>query len=469
MLFSTPLFLFLFFPLFLAVYISFGRLRNFTAAIFSAIFYLWGEPKFALIVFASLGVDWGLGNLIHRQRVGGHAPKGFLALGVVLNVGLLVFYKYTGFFLTNVNHLASIFNFDPIPVLRVALPLGVSFIVFEKITYLVDIYRRESEPARSVLLYAEYILLFPKLLAGPIVKYHDIRHQLEVRNVTMDDLSAGLQRFIIGLAKKTLLADRLSPVADQVFNMPASTLTTVSAWLGVLAFTFQIYFDFSGYSDMAIGLARMMGFRLMENFNLPYVSQSFTEFWRRWHISLSTWIKSYLYIPLGGNRVPAHRMYFNLVFCFLVSGLWHGASWTFVVWGLMHGFFLVVDKVIWFRVSSHIPKALNGLATFLLIMLTWVIFRSRSIDQALHFLGAMFGGGEEQVVYPGNVLLWSKSFRFVLGVSALVSVLPHFLKDFKFKYFSSNLWWYACCLLLFVLSLVSISASQFIPFIYFRF
>ena len=390
MLFSTPFFLFVFLPVFFAIYWFVPARRPLLLA-GSVIFYGWSEPVFLLVVFASTVLDWVLGRFIVQLPPGRGWRKGLVACGVVSNLGLLVYAKYTAFGISNLNVLLAHTSFHPLPVPAIALPLGVSFIVFEKITYVVDLYRGVAQPAASLLDYCNYVLLFPKLLAGPIVKYHDIATQLARPSHRYEDVRDGLVRFIHGLTKKVLIADTLSPVTDQVFLLPGSSLDTGTAWLGLVSFTLQIYFDFSGYSDMAIGLARILGFRLLENFNHPYLATSFTDFWRRWHISLSTWIKEYLYIPLGGNRVSTARSYANLCICFLLSGLWHGASWNFVLWGCAHGVVLVADRAFWLRWQKALPHGVNLALTLLLITLTWVFFRCPTLPETLNFFHALAG------------------------------------------------------------------------------
>ncbi len=368
------------------------------------VFYGWSEPVFLLIVLGSTILDWLLGKGIVGVPRGRGLRKMLVAGGVISNLGLLISVKYAAFGVQNLNALLSLGGLPPLAVPAVALPLGISFIVFEKITYLVDLYRGVALPARSLLDYCNYVFLFPKLLAGPIVKYHDIVDQLHTPSHGYEDVRDGLIRFVQGLAKKTLLADTLSPMADGAFSLSAASLDSGTAWLGLICFTLQIYFDFSGYSDMAIGLGRVLGFRLLENFHHPYLATSFTDFWRRWHISLSTWIKEYLYIPLGGNRVSTARSYVNLCICFVLSGLWHGASWNFVIWGCAHGVALVAERAFWLRWQKVLPTAFNRALTFLLIALTWVWFRCPAVSDALTYFHAL-GGARATVgnpIVPGH-------------------------------------------------------------------
>ncbi len=421
MLFSTPFFLFVFLPVFGALYWLIPARRP-LLLVGSTVFYGWSEPVFGLVVFASALLDWLLGRGIAALPPGHGRRKTLVACGVVSNLGLLVYVKYTAFGVANLNVLLAHTGFHPLRVPRIALPLGVSFIVFEKITYVVDLYRGRARPAASLLDYCNYVLLFPKLLAGPIVKYHDIAAQLARPSHRYEDVRDGLVRFIHGLAKKVLIADTLAPTVDLIFPLPADLLDTGTAWLGLLSFTLQIYFAFSGYSDMAIGLARILGFRLLENFHHPYLATSFTDFWRRWHISLSTWIKEYLYIPLGGNRVSPVRSYVNLCICFLLSGLWHGASWNFVLWGGAHGVALMADRAFWLRWQRALPRPLNIALTFALVMLTWVFFRCPTFPDALRYFHALAGAG----VPVHNEVIPTRDFWFVLCVGCGLVAAPLF-------------------------------------------
>jgi alginate O-acetyltransferase complex protein AlgI len=396
--------------------------------------------------------------------------KAALTLGVVANVALLAYFKYANFFWANFVAVLKPFGLQSSSLLHVALPIAISFIVFEKITYLVDLYRKDCQPADDLLTYMLYVFYFPKLLAGPIIRYHDIDQQLRQRQVTWIDFRDGMIRFLSGLAKKVLLADHIGHLANQVFALPAKQLDMPLAWIGVLCFSAQIYFDFSGYSDMAIGLSRIFGFRLKENFRQPYTAINFTDFWRRWHISLSTWIRDYLYIPLGGNRYSLARTYFNLCLCFFLSGLWHGAAWTFIIWGLFHGTMLIADRVFWKEWQSHLPKVINVAITFFLVMISWVIFRAQSLDQIGFYLRAMF---IPQSIEP-TLLSVSPDIVCALAVAYFIIFLPLLPR------FEQILAWYeglalrrtfevagAYGLLLFALARIATSSYQ--AFLYFRF
>lgn len=471
MLFSTPFFLFGFLPAFFVLY-WFLPGRRWLLLLGSAVFYAWSEPVFILVVLASALVDWLLGRRIAALPPDrhGHSRKALVACGVAGNIALLLYVKYFGFAVSNLNVLLAHASIPELAVPRIALPLGVSFIVFEKITYLVDLSRGVARPAASFLNYLNYVLLFPKLLAGPIVKYHDIAAQLGRPSHRYEDVRDGLIRFIQGLAKKVLIADALSPVADQIFRLPGTELDPATAWLGLICFTFQIYFDFSGYSDMAIGLGRILGFRLLENFQHPYLATSFTDFWRRWHISLSTWIKEYVYIPLGGNRLSVARSYGNLGVCFLLSGLWHGASWNFILWGCAHGAALVADRAFWLKWQQALPRPVNTGLTFLLIMLTWVLFRCPKLGHALRVFKALFGAAG---VNAGNLPPLTRDAAFALAAAAALVLAPAFTRAFDADRLASTpprrLAALTACAALLFLCAGRLAVSSFHPFLYFRF
>ena len=470
MLFNSPLFLFLFFP---CVYLFYRLVpdvyRNPILLAASLFFYSWAEPTFVFWALGSTLLDWGLGEVIYR-RPEPKIRKGAVMLGVVANVALLAYFKYANFFLANLITVLNSFGLHGSQFLHIALPIAISFIVFEKITYLVDLYRGDCRPADNLLTYMLYVFYFPKLLAGPIIRYHDIDQQLRSRQVTWTDFRDGLIRFLFGLAKKVLLADHIGHFANEVFGLPARQLDMPLAWIGVLCFSAQIYFDFSGYSDMAIGLSRIFGFRLKENFLQPYTAINFTDFWRRWHISLSTWIRDYLYIPLGGNRYSIARTYFNLCLCFFLSGLWHGAAWTFIIWGLFHGMMLIADRVFWKEWQKHLPRLVNVAITFCLVMISWVIFRAQSLDQIGSYLKAMFIPGSTEP----TLLFVSSDIVCALVVAYFIIFLPLLPR------FEQVLAWYQGLALrrtvelagaygLFLFALARIATNSYQAFIYFRF
>jgi len=359
----------------------------------------------------------------------------------------------------------GLFGIDPLPLLHVALPIGISFITFEKITYVVDVYRGEGNPAPSFLTYLLYVHFFPQLIAGPIIKYHDIEEQFYRREFGLDNVVIGLTRFSTGLAKKVLIADQLGFTADAAFALPADQLDPFTAWLGVVCYTMQIYFDFSGYSDMAIGMARAMGFQFHENFNQPYISQSITEFWQRWHISFATWIRSYLYIPLGGNRRGTARTYFNLWLCFFLSGLWHGAAYQFVLWGVYQGSILILERLFWLDIQKRLPGWVNIATQFLLTLLGFVIFRSESLDQIGYYLAALFRDG---ATAPSGVAL-DLEVGLHLGVALFLSFVAAFPGYVRLLTWFQRWRWRdetitAIAIFLFALSAGRIAGATFSPF-----
>ncbi len=375
MLFSSPIFLFLFLPILVSLYFLVPRgLRNPVLLLASLIFYAWGEGLYVLVMLAIIAVNYALGRL-QDQAEGARLRRAILAAGIAVNLGVLISFKYANFLVANLDALLTALGLPAIHLPPVHLPLGISFFTFHAISYIVDISRRQVQPGRP-LNFALYMTIFPHSIAGPIVRYSDVADQIRDRSVTMNGFAEGARRFILGLAKKMLIANTLSQVADKVFGLPAGELTAGLSWLGVACYTLQIYFDFSGYSDMAIGLAKLFGIDFLENFDHPYVSRSVTEFWRRWHISLSTWFRDYVYIPLGGNRRGPLRLYANLLVVFCLCGMWHGASWNFLVWGLFHGGLLVVERLGYGRRLQTRPAPLRHAYTMLLVMVGWVFFRA---------------------------------------------------------------------------------------------
>jgi alginate O-acetyltransferase complex protein AlgI len=389
MAFNSVTFLFVFLPFILVLHRTApAALRNGVLLVASIFFYAFAEPIFVFVIAGTCLSDWLLGRAMVVWPTAA-VRRLCLAGSIASNLGVLLWVKYANFAAANLNELLAPHGVS-LAVVSATLPIGVSFITFEKISYVVDIYRGVSRPAASWRDYFLFIFLFPKLMAGPIVKYHEIADQLAKPHHSPAARAQGLARFVVGLAKKVLIADTMAESSSAIFGAPLDQLGFTTAWLGAICFSVQIFFDFSGYSDMAIGLAAVFGFQLRENFEQPYRARDFTEFWRRWHISLSTWIRDYLYIPLGGSRISPGRTYANLLLCFLASGLWHGASWTFVVWGLYHGSFIMLDRLSAHVVRLRLPAAFGAGLTFLLVTLGWVLFRSPSFGQAFGMLGVMF-------------------------------------------------------------------------------
>jgi alginate O-acetyltransferase complex protein AlgI len=389
--FSSVVFLFLFLPLVLGLYLISPRpARNALLLLASLLFYAWGEGFFVLLMLASIGMNHAFGLWIERTR---RTPRQGIAVGlaVAANLGLLAWFKYANFAVDNLNRLLGGDALGPLSLAPVHLPIGISFFTFQAITYVVDVAREDAEVERNPLHVALYISLFPQLIAGPIVRFRNIAREIHDRRPRLADIASGVRRFTIGLGKKVLIANLTGHVADSIFAIPTEQLTPGLAWLGALSFMLQIYFDFSGYSDMAIGLGRIFGFHFLENFRHPYVSRSVTEFWRRWHISLSTWFRDYLYIPLGGNRKGSARTCSHLLVVFVLCGLWHGASWTFVLWGLYHGAFLVAERATRGRGPLPVPTPVRHAYTLAVVLAGWVLFRAESLPQAIALWQAMAG------------------------------------------------------------------------------
>ncbi len=390
MVFSSIFFLFFFLPATLILYFSVGpKLRNLVLLLASLLFYAWGEVGYVMLMLFSISINWIFGLLINGSKSTPKRCKLFLIFGIILNLLPLAFFKYGNFLLDNLSYLGSGVIADKLGEGQIHLPIGISFFTFQAISYIVDVYRNTADVQKQPINLALYISLFPQLIAGPIVRYHDVARQIVQRTVSLVDFQYGAQRFVLGLGKKVLIANNIGAVADHIYSLPVETLPAGLLWLGMLTYTLQIYYDFSAYSDMAIGLGRMFGFHFLENFNYPYSSRSIQEFWRRWHISLSSWFKDYLYIPLGGNRKSTGRTYFNLLMVFFLCGLWHGASWTFVIWGLFHGMFLVLERGAFGKVIGRLPGIVQHTYTILVVMIGWVFFRAESLEQALAYLKSL--------------------------------------------------------------------------------
>ena len=438
MLFSSNTFLFGFLPAVVVLYYLCPRhCRNVLLLVSSLIFYGWGEPKYVLLMLVSILLNYFCGLAAARQQSRQRSTRGVLVLGVVLNLGMLGFFKYGKFFFGSA--------FPDIP-----LPIGISFYIFQAMSYLIDVCRREVEVQKNVLTFGTYVTLFPQLIAGPIVRYRDVAEMLESRRENLPQFSRGVQRFVVGLSKKVLLANTFGAA----WNALQVTAGTAAAWLGLLCYTLQIYFDFSGYSDMAIGLGQLFGFTFLENFNYPYISASITEFWRRWHISLSTWFKEYVYIPLGGNRKGLARQIFNILVVWLLTGLWHGASWNFVLWGVYYAALLILEKCWLLKAGEKLPLVLRRMLTMVLVMLGWALFYFENLGALGAFLGRLF------TAVP------SAGIAFYLPVTALgcLCATPA-LKRVKLP---DGVRWGLCVVLL-LLCVASLARQSYNPFIYFRF
>lgn len=478
MVFSSALFLFYFLPLFLAGYFIIPRsIRNIYTAVASLLFYAWGAPNFLLIFLASCLCDYVIVRRLaqvddlRRRRL-------FLIASTVINVGLLLYFKYANFFVEQLSAFAGALGLSAPHWTKVALPIGISFFTFHKISYVVDVFRRKSAPTESFAEYLLYIAFFPQLIAGPIVRYHEIDQQIRRREVTFDGFAEGVWRFSVGLASKLLVADPLGTVADHVFSGNPWNVSSGYTWLGTVAYTMQIYFDFAGYSSMAVGLALLIGFRFPENFNRPYLAESVTDFWRRWHMSLSRWMRDYLYIPLGGNRVSHGRQAVNLWTVFLLSGLWHGASWSFVIWGAFHGAFLAFERSRFGRVFFMLPAVARRASTFLAVMFGWVLFRSETLYDGVVRWARLLGLGPE---LKPKLMVARATIISDAGVAVLAAALgwcllvEPLLESRKTEETEPTPLWkqfpalYPAALALFALSLLALEAGQYSPFIYFQF
>jgi alginate O-acetyltransferase complex protein AlgI len=483
MVFSSIIFFFFFLPSTILINLLVGKkLQNLFLLTASLFFYAWGEGKYVLIMLASILINYTFGLMIVRKK-NDKSSKIVLAVAICLNIIILVFFKYINFIIYNLNTLCNLYEFPTLTFVSVHMPIGISFFTFHTMSYIVDVYRRKVDADKNLINIGLYISLFPQLIAGPIIRYHDISKELLNRTINRHDFAYGIQRFLFGLSKKVLLANPIGLNADKIFALPTVELTSSLAWLGAICYTLQIYFDFSGYSDMAIGIGRIFGFHFLENFNYPYISKSIREFWRRWHISLSNWMRDYLYIPLGGNRHGATRCYLNLFIVFLLCGLWHGANWTFIIWGLYHGLFLALERT---RIGEWLSKTWapvqHGLTIFIVIS-GWVFFRSNSIDVAYNYIIAMFGLSHEiNIKYPISMYL-DKKAMLEIGIAIILStpIYPLLLKlrsSFSkrcnasllngFEIISHCVHFSVIAILSYA-TIISLAADVYNPFIYFRF
>ena len=474
MVFSSSFFLLYFFPLFLIIYyLSDVKYKNNIALVASILFFSWGAPLFVFVVLGSIIFDFYIVQRIYSSE--NKQRKIYFLISIVLNLGLLTYFKYSNFFVENINQLVANWGANGVAWTKVALPIGISFFTFKKLSYCIDVYRNTHKPFTKITDYGLFILLFPELIAGPIVRFNEIADQIIDRKdqETIDNKFLGLFRFIIGLSKKVLIANVLGAEADKIFALDANTINTPLAWIGILAYTFQIYFDFSGYSDMAIGLAKMIGFKFPENFDNPYVSQSITEFWRRWHITLGRWMRDYLYIPLGGNKVKSKsRLYFNLGLVFFLSGLWHGASWNFIIWGCFHGLFLIADRVFLLSVYEKIGRIPSTIITFIIVMVGWVFFKTESLSHAISFIRKMFVFDFSSYPVYFEMNFWTMLIlAIVFSFSGGFSKIQRIQHDVLFYQYSMRRLFFMSfiCLVLFIVCVAAITSSGFNPFIYYRF
>ncbi len=482
MVFSSLLFLFRYLPIVLILYFILPKkYRNALLFVASLIFYAWGEPVYVVIMLFSTVVDYTHGMLVHRFKTAGNmrAAKLAVASSMIINLSILAFFKYSDFIIGNINTLFGV----GIPLLNLPLPIGISFYTFQTMSYTVDVYREEAKIQSNIISFGSYVALFPQLIAGPIVQYKTIAEQLDSRRENFDDFSYGISRFMTGLGKKVLLANSAGLIWEAIIYTEQldgtrvfsdiSSLPALTAWIGILAYTFQIYFDFSGYSDMAIGLGKILGFHFLENFNYPYMSKSITEFWRRWHISLGSWFRDYLYIPLGGNRNGFFKQIRNICIVWLATGIWHGASWNFVIWGAYFGVILIIEKLFLLKYLKKAPAVVGHIYTLFLVVISWVIFAIDDMSVVTQYIGAMFGAGG--AFLDSNSLYLLTTNGLLLAILAIASTdLPKRLAE---KTLSTDFGKgtgglvikNAAFVAIFVMCTAYIVDASYNPFLYFRF
>lgn len=472
MVFTSAIFIFIFLPIFLVSYhLTPKSYKNILLLVASLVFYVWGAPKFIIVLLLSLFSNYYIVNKMTKVQTN---KKVYLFVSLFLNIGLLAFFKYANFFVNNVNFTLTHFGFSNIEWVKIALPIGISFFTFQSITYTIDVYRGKCKPLSSPWNFILYIIMFPQLIAGPIVRYNTIAKQIETRTEKIEDKLSGIFRFIIGLSKKVLLANTIGEHVDVYFSAGIDNMSTPVAWLVIIGYSFQLYFDFSGYSDMAIGLGKILGFKFPENFNSPYIAKSISEFWRRWHITLSEFMREYLYIPLGGNRVNSnYRLYTNLFIVFFLSGLWHGAAWNFILWGIFHGIFLIVERIFLLKLLKKAGSVVSIIYSNIVVITGWALFKIENLPDLSSFLKKMY-------IYDNtpNTTPFELSFTIPLIIAIIFSYCTLFkfgkqLDNFFFKQkIYTNSEKILISLLMFVLLIIScayIVGSDFNPFIYFRF
>lgn len=454
MVFSSLTFMFCFLPLVFVLYFGFKDIawKNVVLLIASLLFYAWGEPVYVVLMVLSILFNYYAGREIEKEH-----KKSSLVFAIIINILILGYFKYSGFLIETIN---SIFG-TSIRNRELALPIGISFYTFQAMSYLIDVYRRNSRAQKSILPFAVYITMFPQLIAGPIVRYEDIEEHLESRLIKGSDFVKGIPWFVKGMFKKIVIANCIGAIHTEVLAMGVGNISAFTAWIGALAYTLQIFNDFSGYSDMAIGLGKMFGFEFPKNFDSPYRSGSVTEFWRRWHISLGTWFREYVYIPLGGNRKGVFRHIINLLIVWALTGLWHGAAWNFVLWGVYYGVLLIFEKYVYSKVQKKLPAIVNILVTFIIVIIGWVFFFSNSFGESINYLGAMFGANGIGFDNTGLFLLLNNL------VMMIIAWIPS-VTDFEGIKLPKVLKW-IICVFVFVLTITFLVSESYNPFLYFRF
>jgi alginate O-acetyltransferase complex protein AlgI len=467
MVFSSLTFLYFFLPIVMILYFALpDKFRNVIILISGLLFYAWGEPVYVLIMILSTVIDYTAGRLIHYFDNNNKKRTACLLVSVIMNLGLLAVFKYSSFIITSVN---GIFGWD-IPDPKLPLPIGISFYTFQSMSYTIDMYMRNIKVQKNIISFTSYVTLFPQIVAGPIVRYEDVAKEIDSRTVTVSKVSSGIGIFLKGLAKKVLLANNIGLVWTSIKAMDYGKISVVTAWLGILAFTFQIYFDFSGYSDMAIGLGKMLGFNFPQNFNHPYISRSISEFWRRWHITLGSWFRSYVYIPLGGNRNGTAKTIRNLLIVWALTGLWHGASWNFILWGLYFGVLIIIERLGWGKTLEKLPPIVSTLYTFILVVFGWVLFDVSTLPKVFDYFKAMFGAGGAFFDSTAKYTLISNFIVFAVCIFASTDLYSKTVEKLKSK--NKKLIEYtapAIQLAVLLICTAYLVDATYNPFLYFRF
>lgn len=461
MVFSSLIFLFIFLPIFLVIYFLVPKkFKNLILFLFSLVFYAWGEPIYVVIMLFSTVYDYTIGLFMDRYRSNKYIPRICLVLSILGNMGMLMFFKYSNFFIENIN---NIFNMN-VDLLSVALPIGISFYTFQTMSYTIDLYRNKISVQRNIISFGAYVAMFPQLIAGPIVTYSKVEKEIDNRSENLDKFTYGITRFIEGLAKKVLIANGIGMLWEQISNSFILDMSVATAWLGMVAFGLQLYFDFSGYSDMAIGLGSMLGFNFPENFNYPYISRSVTEFWRRWHITLGSWFREYVYIPLGGNRVSKKRFLINIGIVWFLTGFWHGASWNFVLWGVYFGVIMIFEKVFLLKHLEKLPNVISRSYLLITIILSWVLFSMDSLKSIKNYFMVMFGFGQGNLIDDNFMYLISNyGILLIIGV-IFTTPVSKYIK----KYIREELMYFVYIIILILVTAYLVD-STFNPFLYFRF
>lgn len=473
MVFSSLLFLFRFLPaVLLLYYIAPRKIRNLVLFLFSLLFYAWGEPKYVFLMLFSITMDFFMGQMVAKSKARNNrkAAKRFLTISIVVNLSILAFFKYADFIIGTINSVAGL----SLPMLSIPLPIGISFFTFQTMSYVIDVYKGATKVQKNWVNYGTYVSMFPQLIAGPIVQYKTIAEQMEYRKENASDFAEGIHRFLLGMGKKVLLANTIGLLCDAVMALEITQVPVLTAWLGAIAYTFQIYFDFSGYSDMAIGLGKMFGFHFLENFNYPYISRSITEFWRRWHISLSSWFKEYVYIPLGGNRRGVLLQARNILVVWMLTGIWHGASWNYVLWGVYYGILLMLEKFLLKPVLKHLPGVLQNVYTMVLVIFGWVLFKCEDLSYCFSYLKAMVGGFHTGWIGRESMYLLRNYGALLVILLFGCTMIPKKIGHRITGKFGETSWiglvlrivWYGG---IFLISLAYLVDATYNPFLYFRF